>query len=177
MHVTSKYIVHRTWGDLWSLPSGTKIAINLGRLVGCRTLDLPHFKSSVERCGITMLEWNQLFVYKTPSKNCFRFRLQYYKGARAINENDAVTNTICFSDDGSCCNMSVFFEQIRASWNRSLVDALTFNPQGRRQERFAQVLPFCLFLLIILHLNEKFRNSWGFKWHRRSFEFRHPWRD
>ena len=94
MHVTSKYIVHRTWGDLWSLPSGTKIAINLGRLVGCRTLDLPHFKSSVERCGITMLEWNQLFVYKTPSKNCFRFRLQYYKGARAINENDAVTNTI-----------------------------------------------------------------------------------
>ena len=41
-----------------------------------------------------MLEWNELFVYKTPSKNCFRFRLQYYKGARAINENDAVTNTI-----------------------------------------------------------------------------------
>lgn len=64
---------------------------------------------------------------------------------------------VCFSDDGSCCNMSVFFEQIRASWNRSLVDALTCNPQGRRQERFAQGLPFCLFLLIVLHLNEKFR--------------------
>lgn len=181
MHVTSKYIVHRTWGDLWSLPSGTKIAINLGWLVGCRTLDLPHFKSSVERCGITMLEWNQLFVYKTPSKNCFVFACnitkEHVRSTRTMPLLILYEQLVCFSDDGSCCNMSVFFEQIRASWNRSLVDALTFNPQGRRQERFAQGLPFCLFLLIILHLNEKFRNSWGFKWHRRSCEFRHPWRD
>ena len=177
MHVTSKYIVHRTWGDLWSLPSWTKIVINLGQLVGCRTLDLPHFKSSVERC---LNEMNYLSTKHHP-KIAFVFACnitkEHVRSTRTMPLLILDEQFVCFSDHGSYCNMSVFFEQIRASWNRSLVDALTCNPQGRRQGRFAQGLPFCLFLLIILHLNEKFRNSWGFKWHRRSFEFRHPWRD
>lgn len=153
MHVTSKCIyvvVRRTWSALWSLPSGIKIVINLGRLVGCRMLDLPHFKSSAEWCGITMLEWNQLRDLSTKHHPKIAFVF-----ARSMTKKQHVAELVrCLHMRSTRATVLILLIVSLILWRRvmlqyvgvfwtdqgvvdcsttSLVDALTCYPRGRRQ--------------------------------------------
>ena len=128
MHVTSKYIyvvVHRTWGVLWSLPSGIKIVINLGRLVGCRMLDLPHFKDSLKAllndAALQCLNEISYLSTKHHPKIAFVFacnitkeqHMLYLVTCSLVRSTTTMPlvilyeQLVCFSDDGSCCNLSV----------------------------------------------------------------------